>query len=82
MKKIVFIITFLSFIVSYAQEETVIESTEIDEEIEVDIVDDSYTGSNNVNSYNSSANSVDIVTGEIKNTLLIFKGKNRVFVLA
>ncbi len=74
MKKIVFIITFLSYIFSYAQEETILESTE--EDVEILVEDDSYTDSNNVNSYNSSTNSVDIVTGEIKNTLLIFKGKN------
>jgi len=76
MKKIVFVITFLNFVVSYTQEETILESTETDEEIIEVEIDDDGNESLNINSYDSSSNSVDIVTGEIKNILLIFKGKN------
>ena len=66
MKKLVLItISILTFFPAFSQveevEETVIESTESDE--------------TNVNSFYSKS-TTDIVTGEIDNTLLIFKGRN------
>lgn len=72
MKKIVFIITLFIYIVSFSQEEEIIEVIEI-EEVEETVIESTETG--NVNQYYQS-NTADIVTGEIDNTLLIFKGKN------
>ena len=65
---------FLSCVISYAQEETILESTEQD--VEIMEVEETGYESSNVNSYSNNANSIDIVTGQINNTLLIFKGKN------
>ena len=57
--------------IMFSQEEEVIEVVEI-EEVEETVLESTET---NVNSYYNK-NTADIVTGEIDNTLLIFKGKN------
>ncbi|MDY7396019.1 WG repeat-containing protein [Aureibaculum sp. 2210JD6-5] len=72
MKKIVIIVTLFNYIFSFSQEvieETILESTEVEETV----IESTETG--NVNQYYQN-NTTDIVTGEIDNTLLIFKGKN------
>ena len=72
MKKILFITLLFIFNFSFSQEiveETILESTEVEETIIES------TEASNVNQYYKN-NSADIVTGEIDNSLLIFKGKN------
>ncbi|RPD95833.1 WG repeat-containing protein [Aureibaculum marinum] len=68
MKKTIFVITLFSSIIGFSQEE-VIEVIEVEETVIES------TDVENVNQYYQK-NTADIVTGEIDNSLLIFKGKN------
>ncbi|MFV0565895.1 MAG: WG repeat-containing protein [Flavobacteriaceae bacterium] len=74
---IIGILFFFGCIQSFAQNEGVITTTEAEEiEIEsIEIYDVEAPASTNVNIYNEKK-SAEIITGEIDNTLLVFKGEN------
>lgn len=75
MKKYLLLIIIFFGLKNTISAQEVIEVVEDTEEVEETVLE-STEDNNNINSLYSNNNTTDIVTGEIENTLLIFKGKN------